>query len=274
MNIIDKFDSKPNSYYIGKGHESWAYKLVKNSPDSQIVQSWLNSLHGEQEVIASNSLLPERHIDKSDFSILVRLRKSLNLTRLELSGVSAKCGTTTMPGQIYRGDLKSACTMRFAPDENTHPLLYDIHEQWLAGRKDLATINNLDVSEMENWYKDNWDYIKEVSIFGSKDTTQASALLLSDLSYCVVSGELRVDKTVMICKKQILEDLQILSAASDVKVNLNNRGKVASGIIEVQRAGGSNGGKGAEDWQARINRSKYIKWIEKHRPETVWINKV
>jgi hypothetical protein len=274
MNIIGKFDSKPNSYHIGKGHESWAYNLVKNSSESQIVQSWLKSLHGEQEVIASNSILPERHIDKSDFSILIQLRKELNLSRLELYGISAKSGTTDMAGQIYRGDIKAACAMGFIPDEATDPLLFQIHEQWLTARKDLVTISNLDSSEMESWYKSKWDYIKEVTIFGSKKTTQASALLLSSLSYDIMKSELLVDKTVMIHKKQILEDLQILSNVNDVKVNLNNRGKVVSGIIEIQRAGGSNGGKGAEDWQARINRSKYIKWIEENRPETVWVNKV
>lgn len=82
--------------------------------------------------------------------------------------------------------------------------------------------------------------------------------------------KLMVKESVLINKEQVLKDLDLLSPEKKVTLTLTGKGKIQSGIIMIQKTKGTNNEGG---WQAKINRSEYMKWIKIHLPHTVWINK-
>ena len=265
MHIIGKYEEKPNAYEIGKSHEDWAFSAIKYNSNNEIVHKWIKGINQDMECLEVIPRKPESHIEKSDFFISLKLKKQNGLKKIIYEGVSAKSGITTMWGQIYRGSIESVLKQEFIP---TIGELYEQHKEWLSERKSLSLIKNLNTKIWEQWYGEKWNKIIEDSLFGNK--TFASSLLLSNLNYNFIKNELEVLETVMVNKKQVLEDMKILSDANNVKVNLDGYGDIGSGIIKIQRAGGSNGEKGAEDWQVRLDRFAYIKWIKENRPKSVW----
>lgn len=267
MNLIAQFNEKPNAYYIGKTHEAWINKIINEKSDCEIVKKWTHELYPNVISKEFNSYIPESHIEKSDVYISGKIKKDItSLNRLIKDGISAKCGTTTMAGQIYRGSLDSAIKLGFIDKDGA---LCTQHKEWLSEGKNLIDLHNFKEQEFREFYYNIWDKLKEVCLFGS--ATKCSALLLSNLKYSETTNKLEVTETVLVTKEQALKDFNIISNKDKVKVNLNGRGTVQSGYIFVQRAGGSNGEKGAEDWQVRLDRNRYIQWIKENRPETVWI---
>lgn len=263
MNIVGNFAEKPNAYHIGKSHENWALGLINLHPQSDIVHTWLGNIYEEFQQPSSSA--PETHTEKSDFFISLKVRQKNGMNKIFVEGVSAKCGTTSMPGQLFRGSLSNVSKMNFIPQSGS---LHNQHKEWLTDKKNMVDIEKIDTDSWKQWYAQNWDDILQSSLFGIK--TKASSILMSNLDYDESDNNLKVTETVLVHKTQVLEDLKILSNAEQVSIDLSNRGKIVSGIISIQRAGGSNGEKGSEDWQARINRSAYIKWVKENRPHTVW----
>lgn len=260
MNSLGNFIEKPNAYYIGKYHENWAAQLFKNHSASEIVSKWTNSLYPVQPQ-AFSVVYPESHIEKSDFFISAKIKKDNGMSKMVLDGISAKCGSTNMHGQIFRGSIRTIKDLGFISDD-----LYESHQKWLSQRQDLNTVSNID--GWKNWYSNQWESLLDKLLFGIK--SQASSLLMSNLNYCYEKKTLDVVSSVVVTKSQALEDLKKLSAKDNVCVDLKGRGIIKSGIVSIQRAGGSNGDVGAEDWQARIDRNAYIEWLKEERPNDVW----
>ena len=260
MNSIGQFIEKPNAYFIGKYHENWAAQIFEKHSDSEVVSKWTNSLYTSQPQ-AFSVVYPESHIEKSDFFISAKIKKDNGMSQMVLDGISAKCGTTSMHGQIYRGSLKTIKGLGFISDD-----LYESHQEWLSQKQDLNNVSNIE--GWKNWYSSHWESLLNKLLFGIK--SQASSLLMSNLNYCEDKKTLDVVSSVVVTKSQALEDLKTLSAKDNVYIDLKGRGKIKSGIVSIQRAGGSNGGVGAEDWQARIDRNAYIEWLKEERPNAVW----
>lgn len=275
MNVIGHYETKPNAYEIGKAHENWAYGLMKNQPQCAIVTQWVNSLMLSQPdsvLCAMNTVLPQSHIEKTDFLLARTIRKPNGLKKTLLDGVSAKCGTTSLTGQIFRSSLDKAASRGLAP--NSSNPLYELHQKWLINRENMADIAGFSQHQdvLLGWYQNNWNQMLEKTLFGCDKTTQASCLLMSNLNYNEKTGHLAVRETVLLHHDEVMKDLIILSNPAEVKLNLQARGTIESGIVHIQRAGGSNGEKGAEDWQARIDRNKYLQWLKINRPNQVWVH--
>lgn len=263
MNILGNFKEKPNAYQIGKTHENWAFSSIQNNQENEVVQKWIEGLGIDMNISHIKPLKPKSHIEKSDFLLLVKGVLNNGVNKILKEGVSAKSGITTMHGQIYRGSLDRAIEQEFI---NKDEEFLSQHNEWLIKDKSFNEIDNLSTIKWEEQYKKYWNKIVEESLFGNKTIT--TNLLLTNLDY---KDELLLAKeTVLINKKQVLEDMKILSNQENVKVCLK-KSNISSGIITIQRAGGSNGGKGAEDWQVRMDRAGYIKWVKLNRPESVWV---
>ncbi len=265
MNLIGKYDEKPGAYHIGKAHEKWAISTINNHSSTDFVKMCVKQLSQNLNCLEVKAHNPESHVEKSDLFLSLRLKKENGINKIVREGVSAKSGTTTFAGQVYRGSIQTVMNIGWSP---VNGLLAEQHIDWLESNKGFLEIENFNQKDWIDWYKGRWEEICESSFFGN--TTFTSNLLLSNLNYDEKNNELKVVESAFITKKQALEDFKQLSNKEDLKINMEYS-SIGSGIIYIKRAGGSNGGKGAKDWQVRLDRSKYIKWIKENRSDSVFV---
>lgn len=240
MKELRRFAEKPRPEAIGAIAEIELAKLANKDANVRLLFERAVGAIGE-----STSFYKTEDCDRGGKSDLAMGRLSGH--RRSISGISVKSGTTTSWAQVKRATLESAIRQGLAPSEGS---LSEAMKGWLLKKGTLSVVK----AEIEAWYGSRWSKILEECFFGTEfGKAPASILALADLKYSEKTGVLSLRRLCVLNRGEALSLLNASSPGSGVSLK---DAEMNSGFMWLKRAGGSNGGPGANDWQMVFSRKK------------------